>query len=64
MEKSNDADKKLTDEDIAFLTKLLMQISVWAREQGYEPDDTIKTIGEWFINLPTIATFNHLGEDK
>lgn len=64
--KDNNEDRNthMTDDDIAFLTKLLMQISVWARDQGYEPDDTIKTIGGWFVNLPTIATFNQLGEDK
>ncbi len=54
MEKLSD---NIMEEDIDFLTDTLNIVIEYARKKSYDPDDTIKTVGEWFVNLPDIATF-------
>jgi hypothetical protein len=46
------------EQDIKFLTHILFEIRDYARSVGQEPDETMKTIAEWILNLLQIATFN------
>ena len=46
----------MSDEE--FLTEILAQICDYAIKNGYEPDETIKTVAENMLVLLAVSTFN------
>lgn len=46
------------EQDINFLTHILLEIRDYAKSVGQEPDDTLKATAEWILGLLQIATFN------
>ena len=54
-----------TDEkkDRKFLLHIINEIAKYAKEQGYEVDDTIDSVSDWLKAMRKIATFNNLKGD-
>lgn len=46
------------EQDIKFLTHIVLEIRDYARSVGQEPDETLKATAEWILALLQIATFN------
>lgn len=45
--------------DYEFMVHLISEICDFARDNGMEPDDTLKTVAENLLALLQISTFNH-----
>lgn len=54
-----EATEQEQEQDIVFLTKLLMEIKDYAISIGEKPDVLIKEVAEWMIAILEIATFNN-----
>lgn len=53
------------EQDIKFLTHIILEIRGYARSAGQEPNETLKTTAEWILALLQIATFNGTeGEER
>lgn len=52
------------EQDIKFLTGILMQIRGYAFAHDQEPDDTLRAVANWILGLLEVATFNGGSEDK
>ena len=50
------------EQDIEFLTHILMEIRDYAISCGQAPDDTLKSVAEWILAMLKVATFNREGE--
>lgn len=50
------------EQDVKFLTHILLEIRDYAKEAGQEPDDTLKSVAEWILAMLQICTFNYDGE--
>lgn len=46
------------EQDIEFLSHIVLEIRDYARSVGQEPDETLKATAEWIMALLQIATFN------
>ena len=46
------------EQDIRFITHILFEIRDYAKSAGQEPDETLKSIAEWILELLKVATFN------
>jgi len=46
------------EQDIKFLTHIILEIRDYARSVGQEPNETLKATAEWILGLLQIATFN------
>ena len=44
--------------DEKFMTDIIAQICGYAIKNGYEPDDTLKTVAENILKILEISTFN------
>ena len=44
--------------DTDLLTKLISEICTYAVQNGFEPDDTLRTVAENILALLEIATYN------
>ena len=46
------------EQDIKFITHILFEIIGYAKSAGQEPNETLKSIAEWILELLKVATFN------
>lgn len=45
--------------DMDFLINIITEICEYAVENGMKPDDTLKTISEYILELLEISTYNN-----
>lgn len=50
----------MSDEN--FIIEIIGRIAEYARENDYDIDDTIQSVGNWLIALTSISTFGHYKE--
>lgn len=58
MKELREPTKEEREQDIEFLTHILFEIRDYARSAGQEPDETLKAVAEWILNLLEVTTFN------
>ena len=49
-------------QDTKFLVNLIFEIKNYAKTAGQKPDDTLRAVAEWILNLLEISTFNEEGK--
>ena len=55
-----DSSKEDTNKDIKFMTDTISEICKYARDNGMEPDGTLRTFSENVLALLEISTFNNM----
>lgn len=55
-----DTSEEDTNKDIKFMTDIISEICEYAKANGMEPDETLRTFSENILALLEISTFNNM----